>query len=327
MTNCERCCRIAQLVRTRAGADDGRRRRENRVFRVRVLRRETAEVSHVVPLSEGRSSAILPCCAGAEVDPRRTGAADGGRCASPQYAQCELVAKNSVHQDRCPHLEEIRVQYCGVSPVTKLVPFSDSQLSSCTSNTYRYCDSYLLLARPHATTPPANLLYTPNHFWLDSEESGLCHIGIDGFLADVAGQRRRHHLCHRARHALSIFGAHGSWRGMADELSESADDSESEQPRAQRPHAADRRPLRRGMAVRRLGGAGANARRVGLRRRKLRLGRRKNRNGWRDEIHDTHAPGCDGGSPVRGVAQLLSRQDLVCLFQHFFSNRGWTGEE
>jgi hypothetical protein len=26
------------------------------------------------------------------------------------------------------------------------------------------------------------------------------------------------------------------------------------------------------------------------------------------------------------VAQLLSRQDLVCLFQHFFSNRGWTGE-
>src|ERR1035438_4130566 len=65
------------------------------------------------------------------------GAADGGRCASPQYGGCELVAKNSVPQDRCPHLEEIRVQYCGVSPVTKLLPFSDSELSSCTSNTYR----------------------------------------------------------------------------------------------------------------------------------------------------------------------------------------------
>ncbi len=34
---------------------------------------------------------------------------------------------------------------------------------------------------------PAHLLYTANHFWLDAEESGLCHIGIDGFLADVAG--------------------------------------------------------------------------------------------------------------------------------------------
>ena len=51
------------------------------------------------------------------------GAADGGRCASPQYGQCEFVAKKSVQQNRCPHLEEIRVQYCGVSAVTKLVPF------------------------------------------------------------------------------------------------------------------------------------------------------------------------------------------------------------
>jgi hypothetical protein len=44
------------------------------------------------------------------------------------------------------------------------------------------------------------------------------------------------------------------------------------------------------------------------------------------EIHQTHAPGCDGGLPVRGVAQLLSRQQVVCLFQHFFSNRGWMVE-
>jgi hypothetical protein len=45
------------------------------------------------------------------------------------------------------------------------------------------------------------------------------------------------------------------------------------------------------------------------------------------EIHETHAPGCDGGSPVRGVAQLLPRQHAVCLFQHFFSTRGWSTEE
>src|SRR5512135_688796 len=114
------------------------------------------------------------------------GAVDGGRCATPKYRECTLAAKDGTQLDRCPHLEEMRVQFCGVSPVPKLVPFSESELSSCTSNGYRYCDSYLALARPHAT-PPAQLLYTPNHFWLDAEESGLCHIGIDGFLADVAG--------------------------------------------------------------------------------------------------------------------------------------------
>ena len=167
------------------------------------------------------------------------GAADGGRCVSPEYAQCELVAKNDVRQDRCPHLEEIRVQYCGVSPVTKLVPFSDSELSSCTSNTYRYCDSYLLLARPHATTPPPRLFYAPNHFWLDAEESGLCHIGIDGFLADVVGTRGRHHIRQRPRPSMSCHRTRGSRRRMADELSESADDPEGEQPRAQRSFPAD----------------------------------------------------------------------------------------
>ena len=45
------------------------------------------------------------------------------------------------------------------------------------------------------------------------------------------------------------------------------------------------------------------------------------------EIHQTHAVDCDGGVPVRGVAQLLPRQHLVCLFQHFFSRKDWTVEE
>ena len=97
------------------------------------------------------------------------------------------AAKSKAPRDRCPHLEEIRVQYCGVAPIPKLVPFSDSELSNCASNTYRYCDSYLQLAQPHSTTPPNTLFYSQNHFWLDAEESGLCHIGVDGFVADVAG--------------------------------------------------------------------------------------------------------------------------------------------
>src|ERR1039457_1307054 len=76
------------------------------------------------------------------------GVTGGGLCTSLQYQQCEFVAKNSIPRDRCPHLEEVRVQYCAASPIPKLVPFSDSQLSSCSSGSYRYCDSYLALARP-----------------------------------------------------------------------------------------------------------------------------------------------------------------------------------
>jgi hypothetical protein len=44
------------------------------------------------------------------------------------------------------------------------------------------------------------------------------------------------------------------------------------------------------------------------------------------EIHETHAPGCDGGAAARGVAQLLSRQELVRLFQRFFSKTDWSLE-
>ena len=36
---------------------------------------------------------------------------------------------------------------------------------------------------------PAGFLYAPNHFWLAADESGICHIGIDAFLADVVGER------------------------------------------------------------------------------------------------------------------------------------------
>ena len=253
------------------------------------------------------------------------GAADGGRCTSPQYAQCELVAKNSVYHDRCPHLEEIRVQYCGVSPVTKLVPFSDSQLSSCTSNTYRYCDSYLLLARPHATTPPANLLYTPNHFWLDAEESGLCHIGIDGFLADVAGQVDgitfvTAHGTHCPSLALTVHGVEWPMSFPNPLMIQKVNSRVRSDPTRLTADPYGAGWLFEGWEV-------PGRTRAGLvSGPQAAAWQAEEQERLSDEIHATHAPGCDGGSPVRGVAQLLSRQHLVCLFQHFFSNRGWTVE-
>src|SRR5256885_7721000 len=70
------------------------------------------------------------------------GATDGGRCASTRYVDCVLALKSESPCERCPHLEEIRVQYCGVSPIPKLVPFSDSDRKSTRLNSSHLVISY-----------------------------------------------------------------------------------------------------------------------------------------------------------------------------------------
>lgn len=254
------------------------------------------------------------------------GAASGGRCTSADYRQCEWVDQAAAQADRCPHLEEIRVQYCGVSPVPKLVPFSDSELSNCTSSGYRYCDSYLSLARPHATTPPPNLLYTSNHFWLDTEESGLCHIGMDGFMADVAGgvdgvTFATLHGTHCPTLALNIHGVEWPMRFPNPVMIQKVNFRVRSDPARLTADPYGSGWLFEGWEV------------PGRTRSGLVAGRQaeawqaEERDRLTREIHETHAPGCDGGAPVRGVAQLLSRQHLVCLLQHFFAKQGWMTED
>jgi len=254
------------------------------------------------------------------------GAAEGGRCASADYRNCEWVAKDTPQQDRCPHLEQIRVQYCGVSPVTKLVPFSDSELSSCTSNSYRYCDSYLSLSRPHASIPLPQLLYSSNHFWLDAEDSGLCHIGVDGFLADVAGAVEGVTFVtvsgtHCPALALTIHGVEWPMSFPNPLMIQKVNGRVRSDPSRLTADPYGSGWLFEGWELpgrTRAGlvyGAQAAAWQAEEQKRLA------------QEIHETHVPGCDGGAPVRGVAQLLSRPHLVCLFQHFFSKRGWMVEE
>ncbi len=254
------------------------------------------------------------------------GAADGGRCASSAYRQCELVAQDAAEETRCPHLEEIRVQYCGVSSITKLVPFSDSELSSCTSDSYRYCDSYLLLARPHPSAPDAELLFASNHFWLDREQTGLCHIGIDGFLADVAGGVEgvtfaTLHGTHCPTVALTIHGVEWPMSFPNPVMIQKVNSRLRSDPARLTADPYGAGWLFEGYEVperTRTGLVSGKQAEAWQAEERVRLER---------EIHETHAPGCDGGSPVRGVAQLLPRQHVVCLFQHFFSKRGWTAEE
>ena len=258
------------------------------------------------------------------------GAADAGKCASPEYRQCEWVKSDATElnrsPNRCPHLEEIRVQYCGVSPVTKLVPFSESELSSCTSSSYLYCDSYLSLARPHNTTPRAHLLYAPNHFWLDIAESGLCHIGIDGFLADVAGSVEGVTFAtlrgtHCPALALTIHGVEWPMSFPNPLMIEKVNFRVRSDPARLTADPYGSGWLFEGWEL-------PSRTRAGLvSGPQATAWQEEESNRLTREIHDTHAPGCDGGAPVRGVAQLLPRQDLICLFQHFFSRQDWAAIE
>ncbi len=254
------------------------------------------------------------------------GATDGGRCASPRYRTCELAAKDEGEQSRCPHLEEIRVQYCGVSPIPKLVPFSESQLSSCTSDNYRYCDSYLHLAQPHAAKPAASLLFAANHFWLDAEESGLCHIGVDGFLADIAGHVDGvTFVTARGTHcpslALTIHGVEWPMSFPNPVMIQKVNNRLRSDPARLTADPYGAGWLFEGWEV------------PGRTRAGLISGQQAN--AWQEEqreklareIHEVHAPGADGGEPVTGIAQLLAREHLVSLFQRFFAKSDWSVEK
>lgn len=254
------------------------------------------------------------------------GGSDGGRCASPDYRQCEWAAGDGARQDHCSFLENVRVQYCGASPIKKLVPFCNSQLSCCTSSSYRYCDSYLLIERPDTTTPPANLFYAPNHFWLDAEESGLCHVGVDSFLVDVAGSVE----------ALTFAAAQGA-DCPALVLTVHGIEWPMSFPTALRVMKVNGRvrsdPARLAADPYGAGWLFEGWEIPGKTRAGLITGARaenwqvQERTRLAREIREMGASFCDGGLPVRGVAQFLSRQQIVYLLQRFFVRRAWAVEE
>jgi hypothetical protein len=231
----------------------------------------------------------------------------GGLCASPEYWQCELVAKTAPREQRCPHLEDIQVQYCGASPVTKLVPFTESDLSSCSGGNHRYCDLFLERARPHPSIPPPELLYSPNH------------IGIDVFLADVVGNIQG-----------IVFATSQGTRCPALTLTVQGVEWPMFFPnpmtiqkvnnRARRdPARLTSDPYGSGWLFE--GREVPGSTRSGLvSGAKAAAWQEQERERLARRIHNIHAAGCDGGACAPGVARFLSRPDLVCLFQQFFSD-------
>jgi glycine cleavage system H protein len=87
------------------------------------------------------------------------------------------------------------MQYCAAAPVAKMVPYSESLLSRCGNDGFRYCELYLSMAHPGAKAGdvdgiamPDWLRYSANHMWLDLTEDGTCHAGIDAFLSRALGK-------------------------------------------------------------------------------------------------------------------------------------------
>jgi glycine cleavage system H lipoate-binding protein len=118
----------------------------------------------------------------------------------------------------CPYLRQSLMQYCGAAPVTKLVPYSESLLSRCGNDSFRYCELYLGMAHPGAPAGevdglplPGWLQYSANHMWLDVTSDGACHAGIDAFLSRALGKVDRISYVwlkgsHRPTAVLSVNG-------------------------------------------------------------------------------------------------------------------------
>lgn len=137
----------------------------------------------------------------------RTGTAADERCGSLAWRECPVareLREEHPSAGACPFHTESLAQYCSAAPVTKLIPWSDQAFSRCGSEAHRYCDLYLALARtpapqasPGEPAPgiddadgvpvPRWLWFAPGHTWLSVASDGVCHLGVDAFLARTLG--------------------------------------------------------------------------------------------------------------------------------------------
>jgi len=255
------------------------------------------------------------------------GVTGGGRCTSPDYTSCDLLGKDDLGHERCPHLEEVQLQYCAASPITKLVPLSETQRSPCTSTGYRYCDSYLLLARPHQqSAQPADLLFAPNHMWLEVEDAGRCHIGIDAFLAKTAGKVEKVTFVstqgtHRPAVALTVNSVEWPLIFPNPLLIERVNTHLRADPARVTTDPYGTGWLFEGWELpgrTRAGLMGGEQAKAWLTEENQRLAYM---------IQEVLGIAGDGGLAEPGVAQMLPRENVVALFQRFFSKRDWTLEE
>ena len=123
------------------------------------------------------------------------------KCSSREHETCPVYRTQTAKPSSsgpCPYMGESLMQYCGAAPVARMVPYSESLLSRCGSDRFRYCELYLSMAHPDVPAVevdgiplPEWLRYSSNHMWLDIGEDGICHAGIDAFLSRALGRADR----------------------------------------------------------------------------------------------------------------------------------------
>src|SRR5690242_15721856 len=77
------------------------------------------------------------------------------KCASADHSSCSVYQARQADwpgaqvDGTCPYLRESLMQYCAAAPVAKMVPYSESMLSRCGNDSFRYCELYISMAHPH----------------------------------------------------------------------------------------------------------------------------------------------------------------------------------
>jgi glycine cleavage system H lipoate-binding protein len=146
---------------------------------------QMAGVRKMIPLAGAAGAAGLPAAE---------------KCTSAAFTTCGVYREHGLDtggDGHCPWLRDSLMQYCAAAPVARFVPYSESVLSRCGSEAHRYCEVYLGMAHPGQDEEVDGvrmrpwLRYSPNHMWLDVSASGVCHAGIDGFLARLLGEVER----------------------------------------------------------------------------------------------------------------------------------------
>lgn len=119
-------------------------------------------------------------------------------------------------RSHCPFLQESLVQYCAAASVLKYIPYSAPSLSRCGNTDHRYCELFLTMQNPallasHGLNLPDEesddggtgawtvdgvliagwLFYSGNHMWVDIDREDRCHIGLDSFFTRVMGNLER----------------------------------------------------------------------------------------------------------------------------------------
>ncbi len=95
------------------------------------------------------------------------------------------------------------MQYCGAAPIAKMMPYSESRTLALRQRSLSATANSTSPWRTPARYPPTKWMgsrsplarrYSANHMWLDVDEDGLCHAGIDAFLSRALGPRRTRQL-------------------------------------------------------------------------------------------------------------------------------------